>query len=150
MNVALILAAGKGSRFDSSFPKQLVKLNDKSILEYSLDIVEELDSIEMTVLVIDPFHERLFREIASKYEKGIEFCNGGSTRQRSVYNGLKHIKKIIPQTESLNVLIHDSARPFALTIFNNVLEKLKTEEAVVPVIKINDTVYVIEGQKVVD
>ena len=150
MNVALILAAGKGVRFDSSFPKQFVQLNDKSILEYSLDIVEELEGVEMTVLVIEPTYEKKFREITSQYKKRIELCPGGFSRQQSVYKGLKKIKENFKITETINVLIHDSARPFARTVFYNVLEKLKTEEAVVPVIKTKDTMYVIEGQKVID
>ncbi|MFP4461412.1 MAG: 2-C-methyl-D-erythritol 4-phosphate cytidylyltransferase [Thermotogota bacterium] len=149
-NIALILAAGKGTRFESPFPKQLVPLNGKAILTYSLDIVENMSDLDMTMLVIDLLHKRLFREIADKYKKRIEMCPGGSTRQQSVYNGLKYIKKIIPQTDTINVLIHDSARPFATTVFKNVLSMLKKEEAVVPVIKPKDTNYLIEDQKIVN
>ncbi len=150
MTVALILAAGKGTRFQSPFPKQLVLLNGKYILEYSFDIVEVMNDIELTLLVIDPLYEAKFRDITKKYKKRIEFCEGGSTRQESVYNGLTRINELIPQKEKLKVLIHDSARPFARTVFQNVLNKLKTEEAVIPVVKTKDTIYVIKDEKVVD
>jgi 2-C-methyl-D-erythritol 4-phosphate cytidylyltransferase len=150
MTVALILAGGKGTRFQSPVPKQLVLLNGKSILEYSLDIVEVLNDIELTVLVIDPSYEQMFRGIAEKYNKKIEFCEGGSTRQESVYNGLTRINELIPLKEKLKVLIHDRARPFARSVFQSVLKKLKTEEAVVPVIKTKDTIYIIKDEKVVD
>ncbi|MEA1884769.1 MAG: IspD/TarI family cytidylyltransferase [Thermotogota bacterium] len=150
MTVALILAAGKGTRFQSPFPKQLVLLNGKSILEYSLDIVEVLNDIELTMLVIDPSYEETYRAVAKKYSKKIEFCEGGLTRQESVSNGLKGINELILQKESLKVLIHDSARPFSRKVFQNVLNKLKTEEAVVPVLKTKDTIYVIKDKEVVD
>ncbi len=150
MIINVLLAAGKGTRFGSSFPKQLVELNGKPILEYSLDIIACLEDIEMTMLVIDPLHEKLFVEIASKYDMPVEICEGGSSRQQSVFNGLKRLEELIPKNEQSNVLIHDSARPFARIVFQNVLEKMKNEQAVVPVIKAKDTVYVIKAQKIVD
>jgi len=150
MNVALILAAGKGQRFDRNVPKQFTSLNGKPILEYSLDIVEGMRQIDMVVIVTHPAYEQTVREIGEKYKKTVMICEGGSTRQESVFNGLKRMKEISPFSDSSNVLIHDSARPFAKNVFHRVMEKLKNENAVVPVIKTKDTIYVIKKNKVVD
>lgn len=150
MNIALILAAGKGTRFGNSFPKQLVELSGKTILEYSLDIIESLEEIEMTMLVIDPLHEKLFKDIVSKYHKHIEMCKGGITRQQSVFKGLKRLDELIPKNKQTKVFIHDSARPFARIVFRNVLEKLEIEDAAVPIIKSKDTIYVIKEHTIVD
>lgn len=150
MNIALILAAGSGSRFDLELPKQLFKINGKTILEYSLDVVEELDAIGLTMLVINSAYKEAFLEIIQRYKKPIELCSGGSTRQKSVFNGLKSLEALIPSDEKTKVLIHDSARPFSRTVFFRVLEKSKTENVVVPVVKTKDTIYVINKHRVVD
>ena len=150
MNIALILASGKGKRFDQNYPKQLYKLNGRSLLEYSLDISEELDAIDLSLIVIDPAYNKVYKDIIKKYKKPVELCTGGSTRQKSVYNGLKHIKAFVNPPERTRVLIHDSARPFARNVFVRVLEKLKSEDAVVPVINSKDTVYVISNHQVTD
>lgn len=150
MNVAIILAAGKGKRFDSLFPKQLAELNGKTILEYSLDIVESLASVEMTILVIDPVYETTFKKITQKYTKRIELCPGGATRQQSVYQALELLSEMIIKKEEMNVLIHDSARPFAQSVFKRVLNKLNTYQAIVPVVKTKDTIYVIKDKQLVD
>ncbi|HPF17813.1 MAG TPA: 2-C-methyl-D-erythritol 4-phosphate cytidylyltransferase [Thermotogota bacterium] len=150
MNIALILAAGKGQRFDRNIPKQFASLNGKPVLEYSLDIVAEMEQIDRIVIVTHPDYEQTIREIGRKYSKTIAICEGGSTRQESVYKGLKRIKEMRSFSDASNVLIHDSARPFAKFVFHRVMEKLKTEKAVVPVINTKDTIYVIQKNKIVD
>jgi len=150
MNVAIVLAAGKGTRFDSIFPKQIAELNGKTIVEYSLDIVESLAGIEMTILVIDPVYETIFKEITRKYTKRIELCPGGATRQQSVYKALEQLNELIEKKEETNVLIHDSARPFAHMVFQRVLNKLIAFQAVVPIVKTKDTIYVIKDKQVVE
>src|SRR6056297_1901969 len=122
MNIALILAAGKGIRFDQQSPKQLYKINGKTIIEYSLDVVEGLEAIDWTMVVIHPPRQKDFKEIIRRYNKRVEICKGGSTRQESVYNGLTRIKETISGTEGVKVLIHDSARPFSRDVFSRVIE----------------------------
>lgn len=150
MNIALILAAGKGQRFDRNIPKQFVSLNGKPILAYSLDIVEEMEQIDRIVIVTHPAYEQTVREMGEKYKKTVMVCEGGSTRQESVFNALRRMKEMSSFFDASNVLIHDSARPFAKNVFHRVMEKLKTEKAVVPVINTKDTIYVIKNKKVVD
>ena len=46
MNVGIILAAGESSRFNNSIPKQLYTINDKPIINHSIDILTQtLDEV---------------------------------------------------------------------------------------------------------
>jgi 2-C-methyl-D-erythritol 4-phosphate cytidylyltransferase/2-C-methyl-D-erythritol 2,4-cyclodiphosphate synthase len=70
---------------------------------------------------------------------------GGNTRQKSVFYGLKFIKKFKP----INVLIHDANRPFVNTkLISEILNKLKKFKAVVPRVKIQDTIKKVENNKI--
>ena len=46
MNSAIVLAGGIGSRINSKTPKQFLIINNKLILEYSINIFEENTSIK--------------------------------------------------------------------------------------------------------
>ena len=41
MNIGVILAAGKSSRFDNSIPKQLFPINNKPLINHSIDILTQ-------------------------------------------------------------------------------------------------------------
>lgn len=149
MRVAIILAGGNGTRFDKTLPKQFYKLNGKTLVEHSLDIVEALEQIDFTILVTNPSHEREYKKITDKYAKRIEICPGGITRQGSVYNALIFLENKSCTTEDTHVLIHDCARPFAKNVFLNVLKCSKDHSAVIPVVGVKDTVYVVKNDEVV-
>ena len=72
---------------------------------------------------------------------------GGTDRQKSASKVLNFIhKKKIYQY----VLIHDSVRPFVTTsLVNKVIKKLLLNEGVIPAIKINDSIKVINNNKVI-
>jgi 2-C-methyl-D-erythritol 4-phosphate cytidylyltransferase len=45
MNTGIILAAGNSTRFNHKAPKQLHKINGKTILSHSVNALKELDQI---------------------------------------------------------------------------------------------------------
>lgn len=107
-NIAIILSAGKGERTGSSIPKQYLKLNNKPILEYSLDLFEKMNEIDGCILVVDKNWKKNKNIInLKKYKKIIKIITGGRRRQDSVYKG---VSAVPDETEI--ILIHDSARPF--------------------------------------
>ena len=108
-NFAIIAAAGNGERFCDSKSKMLVPLLGKPLLSYTLDKFEESEKIDEVILVIRSQDRNLIeKEIFERknYIKVKTIITGGSTRQESVYNGLKAIKE-----EDGIVCIHDGARP---------------------------------------
>lgn len=107
-NVAIILSAGRGERFGSSIPKQYLKLNNKPVLEYSLDLFEGINEIDGCILVVDKnWTSNKSRINLRQYQKTIKIIEGGQRRQDSVYNGVC----AVPQNTDI-IVIHDSARPF--------------------------------------
>ena len=51
MNTAIILAAGLSNRFNSSTPKQFLKLNGKMLIEYSVEKFLQNKNIEEIIIV---------------------------------------------------------------------------------------------------
>ena len=102
---AVILAAGKGIRFNSSKPKQYHKINNKSLINIAIEQILKIKKFKNIYLVLDRNHSyQLPKELSNIY-----LVKGGNTRTKSVFNALKAISnsKSIPK----NVLIHDAARP---------------------------------------
>ena len=106
---AIVVAAGKGKRFNSKVPKPLVKIGGKPIVIHSLDALNRHSAIREIIVVANPLNVRAIIAEIKQYglKKIICVTLGGNRRQDSVYNGLKLIH---PQTDL--VLVHDAARPF--------------------------------------
>lgn len=104
----LVPAAGNGSRTGLSVPKQYCKAGGKSVLRHTLEKLTKIQGLKSLRVIIDPHHDDLYRDAV----EGLDLpppVHGAATRKQSVYNGLKALGDIAP--DSL-VLIHDAARPF--------------------------------------
>jgi len=128
----VLLAAGDGKRLKSKTPKPYYKVNNKTLLEYSLDAFKKFTEIKKTIIVYNKKHKQHLNKLDLKNTLKIV---GGKTRQESTFKALKRIKKM----NCKKVLVHDSARPFPTKkLISKIIYKLKKNHVVVPVIKIND------------
>lgn len=114
MNIGLIFAGGAGTRMNvKTKPKQFLKVEGKEIIVHTLDVFQkhkEIDSI--IVVIIEPWIEYLNNLIKTySLDKVVSVIPGGKTAQESQYFGLKEIKKMYPEKEDINVLLHDGVRP---------------------------------------
>ena len=126
----VLLAAGDGKRLRSKTPKPYYKVNNKTLLEYSLDAFKKFSEIKKTIIVYNKKHKQHLNRLDLKNTLKII---GGKTRQESTFKALKRIKKM----NCKKVIIHDSARPFPTKkLINKIIYKLKKNHAVVPIIKI--------------
>ena len=104
---ALIVAAGRGSRFGGPLPKQYAQLGGQTVLRHSLEAFRATTGINQLRVVIGSGDE-------THYEAAVEGLGlpapvqGGATRQQSVLNGLEVLSMAPPDF----VAIHDAARPF--------------------------------------
>jgi len=139
MNIFLILlAAGESKRLKSSVPKPYIEVNNKKLLEHALNSFQDFRKIKKTIIVYNKKHKKHLNKLNLK--KTLKIV-GGKTRQESTFKALKKIKKM----NCKKVLIHDSARPFpSKKIINEIIKKLKTNHAVVPIIKVNDATKRVE------
>ncbi|MGH1455455.1 MAG: bifunctional 2-C-methyl-D-erythritol 4-phosphate cytidylyltransferase/2-C-methyl-D-erythritol 2,4-cyclodiphosphate synthase [Alphaproteobacteria bacterium] len=103
----IIVAAGSGLRFGYDIPKQYVSLGGQTIIRRSINAFSGIDALKSICIVSNPAHNDLLQN-SIKGLNNVTICDGGSTRQQSVYNGL--IALNLP--DDAVVLIHDAARPF--------------------------------------
>ena len=128
----ILLAAGDGKRLKSNTPKPYNKVNNKTLLEHSIDAFCSFKKIKKTLIIYNKKHKKHLDKINLK---NIIKIAGGNTRQESTFKALKKIKKM----GCKKILIHDVARPFpSKRIINEIINKLKKNDAVVPIIKLND------------
>jgi 2-C-methyl-D-erythritol 4-phosphate cytidylyltransferase/2-C-methyl-D-erythritol 2,4-cyclodiphosphate synthase len=134
-NLAIILSGGTGNRFNSPLPKQLHTINNKSIIELS---VEKFINVKLFDSIIVVSHKDLIKKTAKLLPyKNIFFTKGGMTRQESVFNGLKKADKFKPK----NIIIHDAVRPFfSEKLIKELLNNLKNHDGVIPSVNIYDSI----------
>jgi len=139
----IVLAAGDGIRLKSKTPKAFNKVNNKTLLEYSLDTFKNFPEIKKTVIVYNKKNKQYLSKLKLKNTLKII---GGKTRQQSTFNALKKIKKM----NCNKVLIHDSARPNpSIKLIKRIIYSLKKNDAVIPVIKINDATKIFKKNIVI-
>jgi 2-C-methyl-D-erythritol 4-phosphate cytidylyltransferase/2-C-methyl-D-erythritol 2,4-cyclodiphosphate synthase len=133
-NLAIILSGGLGKRFDKKLPKQFYKLNNKHILEISVEKFIKSNLFKKIIVVTSSEFMDLTKEILKK--KSVQIVIGGKTRQKSVLNGLIEGKKY----KIDNVLIHDAARPLVtVSLIANIVNEIQKYDCVIPMIKVNDS-----------
>ncbi|MGD0336317.1 MAG: 2-C-methyl-D-erythritol 4-phosphate cytidylyltransferase [Candidatus Omnitrophota bacterium] len=135
---AVVVAAGKGSRFKYSVPKPLVKINAKPAIVYSLETLSRHPAIKEIIVVTNAQNRRSVNYAIRKYRilKVSAVIGGGRRRQDSVYNGLRSLGR---KTDI--VLIHDGARPFIDSgIISRSIEKAISSGAAIIAVPVKDTV----------
>lgn len=149
MNVAVIVAAGSGSRFGGKTPKQFLEINRKPVIIHTLECFEKCPQIDQIILVLSSAETQNFLQLAKKYnlKKLSKIVAGGKTRAESVFNGLKAIR----QVKETIVAVHDGARPLVMPEeISATIEKAKTDGAACLVGKVTDTIKKISGDKIVE
>ncbi|MGM3183050.1 2-C-methyl-D-erythritol 4-phosphate cytidylyltransferase [Dickeya oryzae] len=102
--VAVLPAAGNGSRMLSDRPKQYLSIGTKTILEHTVAALLRQPRIQRIIIAIsadDPYFSAL--PLAS--DPRIQVVNGGRQRADSVLAGLQQVQ------QADWVLVHDAARP---------------------------------------
>jgi 2-C-methyl-D-erythritol 4-phosphate cytidylyltransferase len=126
---AVVLAAGRASRYGADIPKQYERLGGRRVLDWSIEAAR--GSCDGVVLVVaDAF--------ADRDEPAVDVVvTGGATRSESVRAGLA----AVPADAEI-VVVHDAARPLAGTpLFDAVIERVRAgADAAVPAVAVTDTV----------
>ncbi|HYP02829.1 MAG TPA: 2-C-methyl-D-erythritol 4-phosphate cytidylyltransferase [Pyrinomonadaceae bacterium] len=109
MNVAIIVAAGKGTRAGGEGAKQFRAVAGVPLIIHTLRQFEECAAIGEIVLVA-PVDEANFHISASPYKlaKLARVVAGGATRTESVWRGLQ----VVDGAGAGVIAVHDGVRPF--------------------------------------
>lgn len=149
MNIALLTAAGMGTRMKQDIPKQFIHVNNKPIIVYTMEAFQNHPSIDAIIVVtLDSW-----KEVLSAYAKQFNITklkwiiNGGKTGQESIYKGLMKLKQECSEDDV--VMIHDGNRPLVSSeIISDSLSVYKKHGNAVAVIPCVEVVFESEnGEK---
>ncbi|MFV2059579.1 MAG: 2-C-methyl-D-erythritol 4-phosphate cytidylyltransferase [Gammaproteobacteria bacterium] len=122
----IVPAAGVGSRMQQSLPKQYLKIDNKTILDHTLEKLTSHDSIKGVVVAISKTDE-YWPKHQSINNKEIITTEGGAERFESVFNGLQAISDKCTTNDW--VLVHDAARPcLSLNDITKLISKVKDDD----------------------
>ena len=111
-NIALVTAAGTGTRTGQDVPKQFLNVYDKPIIIYTMECFQshpDIDAIYIACLEgWEGFMKLYARQFGITKLKGI--VRGGDTGQKSIENVLDVIHQECAPDDI--VLVHDGARPY--------------------------------------
>ena len=142
--VAIVLAAGSGSRMKSDVKKQYMEIGGKPLIYYSLKAFEESIIDDIVLVVSRGDVEFVTKEIVQKYgfDKIKKVVEGGLYRYHSVRLGLEAADE-----DSDYAFVHDGARPFVdRDIIMRALAAVKEYGACVVGMPAKDTVKIADDE----
>jgi 2-C-methyl-D-erythritol 4-phosphate cytidylyltransferase len=148
MNVAIIAAAGAGSRMAGDRPKQFLQLAGVPIIFHTLKPFEQCDSIQEIIVVLPAAESADFLALVQKYgvKKLSRVVPGGTTRAESVWRGLLAIRAATAEI----IAVHDGVRPFVTAEeIDRTVAAARSHGASILVAPAIDTIKEVDGREVV-
>lgn len=150
MNIALVLAGGKGTRMGTSIPKQYIEYDRKPILVHTLEAFAKNPNIDKICVICPADSIDYAKKLVLDYniQKVAWVAVGGNSRRESSYIGVSLLSR---ESDGKDVvLIHDGARPnVSQRIINENIEVAEKYGACETVIHSQDTIAMSEdGEKI--
>jgi 2-C-methyl-D-erythritol 4-phosphate cytidylyltransferase/2-C-methyl-D-erythritol 2,4-cyclodiphosphate synthase len=134
--IALIVAAGRGTRVGGPLPKQYLSLAGQPLLRHAVTAFASHPAISGVRIVYHPDDRALYEAATAGFDI-LPPVAGGAARQDSVRLGLESLESLSPE----RVLIHDGARPFIRhALIDRMLAALDETPGAIPALAIRDTV----------
>ncbi len=136
-NVAVILAAGNGTRMGIDKSKLLLDIGGKTVIERTVETFENMAEIDEIIVVCRECDFETFSELLP--DENVSFVIGGETRQESVRNAVETID------ECDYIIIHDGARPLVRedTVLRT-LDKAQSDKAAAVGVYVKDTIKLVD------
>ena len=159
--VAIVLAAGKGSRMHMEIQKQYATLLGRPVITHTLDAFEE-SPVDEVILVVGEGEIPFAREeIVDRYgyQKVTHIVTGGKERYESVYCGLcakeegtsgvaADDSSRADSPEITYVLIHDGARAFITPeLIGQCIRDVQRYDACVMAVPVKDTIKIVNEEQ---
>ena len=162
IRIALIAAAGKGTRMGAEIPKQLMSYKGMTVIERTASVFAAHEEIDAIFLLIpqDREYDEIFFQIADRlghlHNKPVRCSYGGNSRGESVYNGLQAISSYLDEngeahndcasgTGEVVILIHDAARAeITSEVIDRNIAAMSDNEAVCTVVPMIDSLRMTE------
>ncbi|MCQ2067729.1 MAG: 2-C-methyl-D-erythritol 4-phosphate cytidylyltransferase [Bacteroidaceae bacterium] len=134
--VAVILAAGSGSRTGLSTPKQFLPLSGKTVLEHSVQTFNDHPGIDQVAIVTSTEFIEKVKDIVKRndWTKISAVLPGGKERFDSSLAAVRHFS----DNPELVMLFHDAARPLVseqiITDTLKAMEKFNAVDVAIPAV----------------
>ncbi len=111
MNIALIIAGGRGMRMGQEIPKQFLTVEDKPVIAYTMEAFQKHPDIDAIAVVCVEGWDSILSAYARQYgiSKLRHIVPGGENGQASIRNGVFELERHYAPDDL--VLIHDAIRP---------------------------------------
>src|SRR5579875_316662 len=144
--IALVVAAGRGTRLGADLPKQYLPVAGRPLLRHALATLTAHPAVARVRVVYNPDDAAHYAHASAGLDL-LPPVAGGAARQDSVRLGLESLAELEPD----RVLIHDGARPFLdRGTIDRVLAALADAPAAVPALKLADTLKRADGDRVLE
>ncbi|HAT08467.1 MAG TPA: bifunctional 2-C-methyl-D-erythritol 4-phosphate cytidylyltransferase/2-C-methyl-D-erythritol 2,4-cyclodiphosphate synthase [Rhodobiaceae bacterium] len=150
--VALIVAAGRGSRAGQGKPKQYRDMPDGSggsVLARSIAAFADSEAISRVCVAIHQDDIQIYKGSLNncKYLDKLFYVFGGDDRQESVLNGLNALADGQPH----RVFIHDAARPFvSKALITRCLDNFADTDGIIPALPVTDTLKKADNREIIE
>ena len=105
---AVVPAAGIGERMQADRPKQYLQLDDKTVIEYTLQRLASHAQIAGIIVAISP-EDTWWPSLSLSLNCPLHVVEGGAQRADSVLNALSALSDLVDDDPW--ILVHDAARP---------------------------------------
>lgn len=111
MNIALIIAGGRGMRMGQEIPKQFLTVADKPVIAYTMEAFQKHPDVDVIAVVCVEGWDSILAAYARQYgiTKLKHIIPGGQNGQGSIRNGVFELEKHYSPDDL--VLVHDAIRP---------------------------------------
>lgn len=141
-NSAIIVAAGNSTRMGKGYSKIFEPILGKPSIYYTLKAFEKNNLIDEIIVVCKENDKENLETIVLKNNitKVKSFAFGGSSRQESVFNGLKNVSQ-----NADFVVIHDAARILITDkIITDVINDAHLNKFSIPCVAAKDTIKIVD------
>lgn len=136
---AIIVSAGNSSRM-GGINKQFLEFGGMSVIACSVNAFQKSPLVDEIIIVTREQDISAVKDAVKDFSKVKAIVTGGSTRQQSVFNGIKAASEM-----SEFVAIHDGARPLvSQTVIADTLNTAYAFGAAATGVRVKDTVKVVD------
>jgi len=147
MLTTIITAGGIGKRLGSEIPKQFLLLDDKAILQYTIEAFYQFDPNSQLIITLPDQWIEYWKNycIQHKFKIAHEIVVGGEERFHS-------IREALTLAKGTYIAVHDGVRPLIdPETIKRTLDAAKHSQAAIPVVKVKESLrqYTLNGSQAV-